>query len=226
MDWLLMFLMSEVIDHPVSRWDEMFLPGELEKNVAALRYRDERGIEKALVNGSNLYYAGRNQRIIPERASPGWPWALIAGTFLGLPALLLSWWIRKGRGTDRGRKAWTLFGVHSAVVGLILGVLGSVLFFMSRFTDHAVTYGNENLFVANPLTLVALPLGLAAAIGGKARSYRLLQLLWFLLAGVAVVYLLLKPFSFFGQTNAAALSAILPVLFGLGAASWLTWKRV
>ncbi|UCF98841.1 MAG: DUF4105 domain-containing protein [Spirochaetaceae bacterium] len=226
MDWLLMFLMSEVIDHPVTRWEEMFLPSELEANVAILLYRDGPGPEKPLVSEALVFYSGSGQRTIPERATPGWPRALIPGLVLAALALLLGCLIRRGAATDLGDKVWTLFGIYSVVVGLILGLPGSALFFMSNFTDHTVTYANENLFLTNPLALVAVALGLVVAIGRNPRSRRLLQLIWLLLAALAAVYLVLKIFTFFDQRNEAALAAILPVLSGCSGAAGLSWKRI
>jgi hypothetical protein len=219
MDWLLMFLMSGVIDQPVTKWEEMFLPAELQMGVAALRYRDEAGLERALVSDSVLYFDPPDQRPIPERASPLWPRALIPGMILALPAVLFG--IRIGRS-----RRWTLFGIYSALIGLIVGLPGGVLFFMSVFTDHTVTYGNENLFLANPLILAAVPLGLGAAFGRGRTSRRLLQLLCFAAAGLACLYLLLKPFGFFAQHNLAAAAMILPVLIALAVAARLSWKRV
>jgi hypothetical protein len=226
MDWLLMFLMSDVIDHPITKWEEMFLPSELERNVGALRYQDETGEYRALVNESVVYFDAPHQRSVPDRASPLWYRSLIPGLILGLPALLLGILIHRGT-KNRSRKiSWILFGVYSAVIGLVLGLLGSVLFFMSIFTDHTVTYANENLFLANPLALAAIPLGLAAAVPRGIRGRRLLQLFWFLLAGLAGVYLLLKVLPFFDQSNAAALATILPVVFAFAAAGGLSWKRI
>ena len=219
MDWLLMFLMSEVIDHPITKWEEMFLPTELERNVAALRYRDETGRDRPLVSESVVYFDAPRQRLVPDRASPIWFRALIPGVILGLPALLLGILLRR-----RGK--WKLFGLYSALVGLIVGLPGSALFFMSTFTDHTITYANENLFLANPLGLAAVPLGLLAAFGRSSRSRRLLQLFWPLLAAVACLYLLLKLFPLFDQSNGAAVATILPVLFGFAAAAALTWKRI
>ena len=144
---------------------------------------------------------------------------MIPGLILGLPALLLGYLVRKNRN-------WTLLGVYSSLVGLILGLPGSVLLFMSTCTDHTVTYGNENLFLANPLALAAVPLGLLAAFGAGKRSRRLLQLLWCALAALACVYLLLKLFPFFDQSNQAALATILPILFAFAAAACLSWKRI
>lgn len=219
MNWLLMFLMSGVIDRPITKWEEMFLPDEVERNVAALRYRDETGEQIPLVGESVVYFDAPQQRSIAERASPDWFRALIPGLILGLPALLLGYLVRKNRN-------WTLLGVYSSLVGLILGLPGSVLLFMSTCTDHTVTYGNENLFLANPLALAAVPLGLLAAFGAGKRSRRLLQLLWCALAALACVYLLLKLFPFFDQSNQAALATILPVLFAFAAAACLSWKRI
>jgi len=219
MDWLLMFLMSEVIDHPVTKWEEMFLPTELERNVANLRYRDEAGQERALVSESVVYFDAHRQRPVPDRASPIWFRALIPGVILGLPALLLGILVRR-----RGK--WTLFGIYSALVGLILGLPASALFFMSTFTGHTVTYANENLFLANPLALAVVPIGFLVAFGRRKRGRRLLQLFWLLLAVLACLYLLLKLFPFFDQSNGAAVATILPVLFGFAAAVGLSWKRI
>jgi hypothetical protein len=219
MDWLLMFLMSAVIDHPVTKWEEMFLPAEVERNVAALRYRDETGQERSLVSESIVYFDAPQQRPVPDRASPLWYRALIPGLILGLPALLLGTLIRKN-------KKWTLFGIYSSLVGLILGLPGAALFFMSTFTDHTVTYANENLFLANPLALAVIPLGLMAAFAAGKRSRRLLQLFWLALAGLACGYMLLKMFTLFDQKNQAAAATILPVLLGFAAAAGLSWKRI
>jgi hypothetical protein len=219
MDWLLMFLMSGVIDRPITKWEEMFLPAELERNVAGLSYRDGSGELKPLVGESLLYFDAPRQRPIPEEAGPIWIRSLVLGLALALPALLLGLRLRSNRG-------WIPFGIYSSAVGLVLGVLGGVLFFMSTFTDHSVTYGNENLFLANPLTLALVPVGLAAAFGRGKTGRRLLQLLWLILSAVALVYLLLKPFAFFGQSNPGAVAAIAPVLFASTAAAVLSWKRV
>jgi hypothetical protein len=220
MDWLLLFLMSDVIDHPVTRWEEMFLPGELEKNVAALRYRDDRGVERDLVGESSVYYQGREQRIILEDVPGNWPWALLLGLVLAAAAILLGY--RAGLG---GKRAWTLYGIYSSALGIVLGSPGIALFFMSTFTDHTVTYANENLFLVNPLTLLAVPFGLIAAFSRGKRGRRLLQLLWFALAAVAVAYMLLRLLSAFDQRNGSALALVLPVLFGFAAAAGISWKR-
>jgi len=222
MDWLLMFLMSGVIDRPITRWEEMFLPAELETNVADLRYRDETGTERPLVERSVLYYEGSEQREPLELAPPLWPKTLIPAMALALLGMLAAAFTRRA---DRSKTGWTLFGIYSVLLGVLMGIPGAVLFFMSQFTDHTVTYANENLFLANPLALAALPLGLIVAFGGRRSSRRLLQLLWLLAAAIAAVYLPLKSLAVFDQQNAPALAAYLPLLFAAAVVAALSWKR-
>jgi hypothetical protein len=95
-----------------------------------------------------------------------------------------------------------------------------VLFFMSKFTDHWVTYSNENLFLANPLALLLVPLGIALAADG-ARSRRLVSIVWYFLTTVAVVYLMLKSLPVFRQDNWLAVATLLPVLVGFSEACFL-----
>ena len=222
MDWLLMFLMSGMIDRSITKWEEMFLPEELEANVAALRYQDETGTERQLVERSILYYEAEQLGRPLENAPPLWPKALIPSALLALVGVLAAVFTRY---EGRSRTGWLLFGIHGALLGLLMGIPGAVLLFMSRFTDHTVTYANENLFLANPLVLAALPLGLIVAFGGKRRCRRLLQLLWLLSSAIAAVYLLLKGFAVFAQQNAPALALYVPLLGAAAAAAVLSWKR-
>jgi hypothetical protein len=215
MDWLLMFLMSEAIDRPVTRWEQMFLPGELERYVGGLVYGDEEGREKPLVSQASAYFEARDFTPIPDRAPPHWPWGLAVGIICGAAASGLGYWTSRGSGAGR-----VLFGIFNTTIGLGLGILGSVLFFMSKFTDHWVTYSNENLFLANPLALLLVPLGIALAADG-ARSRRLVSIVWYFLTTVAVVYLMLKSLPVFRQDNWLAVATLLPVLVGFSEACFL-----
>jgi hypothetical protein len=208
MDWLLMFLMSDSIDRPVTRWEQMFLPGELERYVGSLRYVDAQGDSRPLAADERVYHEASGVAPIPDRAAPHWPWGLAVGVLLGAAAAGLGYWASR-----RGGAARVLFGLYNALAGLALGIPGSALFFMSKFTDHWVTYSNENLFLANPLALLLVPLGIALAAGGK-RSRRWLPMAWYFLSTVAVVYLILKALPVFRQDNWLAVATILPVLLG------------
>ena len=94
--------------------------------------------------------------------------------------------------------------------GLIIGLPGTILFFMSLFTDHTVTYFNENLFLANPLLLPVIPLGIFIAISGK-KSLKPAKIIWSIFAVSGCILILLKIIPVFSQWNWLSISIILPV---------------
>ena len=88
---------------------------------------------------------------------------------------------------------------------------------MWMITNHTVTFRNENLFLANPLTLLALPLGIQLMWGSvKARAR--LRKLWVVLAGSGVLGVLLKVLPMFDQDNWRLIALILPVSAGFAGA--------
>jgi hypothetical protein len=223
MNWLLMFLMSGVIDRPITRWQEMFLPMELERNVAGLRYLDPQGRERALVSAQETWFTAADRVPVPERPPSFVLPALGLGALLGLIAAALGWW-SAARGSGRGAGGRTLSGVWQALLGLPIGLLGTMLAYMSLFTDHTVTYGNRNLFLANPLHLAVVPLALALAAGAR-RAGRWLAGLWSLLAALGLLSLALHAFPALRQDNWPIAALLLPIELGCAAAGWLGWSR-
>jgi hypothetical protein len=215
MNWLLMYLMSGGIDRPINRWEDMFLPLELERNVAGLRYVDPQGRERSLVSGQETWFQAADREAVPERPPSYVLPALGLGALLGLGAAALGLW-RAGKG--RASRAFS--GAYEVLLGLAIGLIGAILAYMSLFTDHTVTYGNRNLFLANPLHLAVVPLAVAAAAGTRAAG-RWLTGLWSLLAALAMVSLALQAFPALRQDNWLAVALLLPVELGCAAAGWL-----
>jgi hypothetical protein len=214
MNWLLMFLMSGGIDRPIRQWEEMFLPLELERNVARLVYTDPQGQSRALVSGEALYYRARDRRGVPERPPAYWPQALAAGLALALAGLGLAGWRRRG-----SRAARWASGVYETLLGFLFGLPAAVLAFMSLFTDHTVTYGNRNLLALNPVLLLALPLGIALSAGAR-RAAKALAALWSLSLLLALVSLVLQLFPAIRQDNVLTVAVLLPIQAAL-AFGWL-----
>ena len=143
--WALEFLQSGQIDGKATAWEEMFLPELLE------RYVLEYGLETGLVSqdGYELMYeetlksAGGNG----AEPRPNYVFSVALGLALAILAFVLLWFSQKPA-------VLRTYRIYSFAVDLVLGIFGSVLFFMMFFTNHNVTWYNENLLFVNPLLFV------------------------------------------------------------------------
>ncbi len=214
MEMLLMFWMNDDIDQPIQRWDDMFLPEELEDAVKDLEYTNSAGETVSLVKEERTYYES-DREPVPDQPSTRWPWALLVGLGLGAAGVALGW--RYFDNKTRGRRIG--FGLYNALIGLMVGIPGLALFIMSTITDHEVTYWNENLLLGNPLTLLVAPLGIALAFGSQ-RAEGWLRYLWMGLAGLGLLLVPLKLLPAFDQDNLLPMVWILPILVGFGFVWW------
>jgi hypothetical protein len=148
---------------------------------------------------------------------------LLLGLAFGGGAAGLALWGRRGG----GRAPRILLGLQNVLVGLVFGVPGLALFIMWLGTDHTVTYRNENLFLANPLTVLALPLGIQLMRGSQKARERLGKL-WLVLAGLGVLGVALKALPLFDQDNWRLIALLLPISVGFAGALWLAraWAPV
>jgi len=204
-DWLLMFLMNNSIDQKIRRWDDMFLPEELERNIADFSYMDESGTRRNLVKTAYTFYHVKDREPLPEGAPVHWPIGLIIGVLSAALAILFAiGFSRKNKYLQMG------FGVYHILIGFIYGLPGLVLLFMSFFTDHIVTYHNENLLLANPFTFLLIPLGVGMVLKNTF-CLKWVPTLWYFLVGLNLILLVLKLFPAFDQHNWLSISLVLPL---------------
>ncbi len=204
-DWLLMFLMNSSIDQEIRQWDDMFLPEELEYYVANLTYEDNNGQVQDLVKSSYTYYKAKDRLSLPVDAPVHWPRGLAIGLFSGVLLILLGFgYLRKIKFSRQ------LFGIYQTSLGIFYGIPGLILFLMSMFTDHTVTYHNENLLLANPLTTLLIPLGIGLLLD-KRFGRMWLPKLWYLITSINLILLVLKFLPVFDQYNWLSISLIVPL---------------
>lgn len=213
MDWLLMFLMSDVIDKPIRQWDDMFLPEDLSIYVQNLSYENKEGKRIPLVESAYTYYQAKNRSPLPEGVPVHWPTGLLFGfIFAALTVISAICWKKNCR------FARQIFAGLHLVEGIIFGIPGFFLFFLSYFTDHKVTYGNENLLLANPLTLLFIPLAVGIFLQ-KRGFYRWAKINSYTLALSGIILVPAKLFPAFDQQNTLSICLILPVSLAM-AFSW------
>ena len=131
--WLLDFLQSGQIDQPATLWDEMFLPGNLEKAVMEYYHLDN----ELVVDNDGNYPE------VPDKPRNNILFSILFGLVLGgISAVFLI------TGKEKG------YFIYSGIIDVILGILGSFLFFLIFFSNHDVTWFNENILFVNPLLFV------------------------------------------------------------------------
>jgi len=204
----LQFMMNDSMEQPITLWEQAFLPSELANYLEEFEYTDAQGNRRRLVKRDDKIYDARRAPI-PDDPYRQWPLTLLLGCVLGGVAVLLA--RRYGRSDSRGARV--LFGLHHVLFGLLLGVPGLLGALCWGFTEHAVTYGNENMWHANPMTTAMLPLGIAIATG----SSRALSWAWRLchaIVLVSVLGILSKALPVFDQDNWVVMTLIVPTNVG------------
>jgi hypothetical protein len=214
-DFAFLFWMNDEMERPITKWDELFLPDELERQVAAMRYYVNTSDEKRptdaadktvpLVTSSYTVYAA-HRPLVPARPATSWPWTLLLGCSGGAVLWLTALWMRR----RASRLARASFGILHAVLGSVFGLYGTLGFLMWTLTEHAVTFRNENQLLANPITLLLLPLGIAIAMGSN-RALRSARYLFYTLAAMSLSLLGLKLLPSFDQDTLLTMTLLLPL---------------
>jgi len=209
-DWALNFWMGQDIDTPITVWDEMFLPGEIGIRISEFEYTDARGVSHPLVLNKEVINEAKGRPPVLDSPRKQWPYEL---AFSLLVAVVLGCLFHLQKKRPAGGQV--ALGITHSLLGLFFGGMGLVLFFMSGFTSHDYTYHNANLLFANPLLLIAFPLGLRYAASrnydSRLRTEFMLRLLWLLVVLGIFVSMLMKLSPRFWQDNLTDQMLMLPI---------------
>ena len=215
-DFLYMFILSGGIDLPSTVWEEMYIPSEIEKNIIDFSYINKNGESIPLVIDSELIFEAEGREPVLETYIELWPGGLILGLVLALiPVFLTFIYIRFNI-------LRILIGLYTCIISLVFGIFGSLLFFMNYFTEHFVMFNNENLFILNPITLAAFPLGILFILKKKSAA-KLLFIVWSLLAIMGIAMVLLKLFGVFYQSNLIIIVTCMLFNFGFAGSYFMIW---
>jgi hypothetical protein len=219
LDWILNFWMGQDIDTPITVWQEMFLPSEVGTRIGEFSYTDENGVTRKLVSGVEVLNRSVNRPPVLDRPRLQWPRELCAGVFIALVLALIHFFGQN----PKFKKAETALrrtdGILQAGLGLFFGIAGSLLFFLTFFTNHDYAWHNSNVIFVNFLLLAAVPLGIIRAFSGKSRrrfmAERFLKSLWTYVFLGGLVSILIKLSPRFWQQNQVTQALVMPWAFVL-----------
>nr|WP_260214514.1 DUF4105 domain-containing protein [Xanthomonas euroxanthea] len=178
-------------DRPLSRWEEAFVPMRLADSLTQVH----NGAGRPLVQSTQVLLP---HRIAPEPAEQQrhwWPW-LLTGLIVAAGVLAL------------GRRQRVL-AAFALPYWLLCAIGGGLLVYLWGFTVHQSAWANRNLLLVNPLCVLLLVGGIALLRGH--RPGRWFDVLRWLVAGSALLALLIHWLSFQAQDNLQWVLLLLPI---------------
>ena len=198
----------------LTRWEDMFIPMRMRDALRDMRVRDSTGAMVPVVAHEQVVYESRNHH---ERTTPPNRWLayLAIGLLLAVELLIVGFVAE--RTAKKGPELAFRFEV--ALWALVTGLLGAVVLGAWLGTQHLFWYRNENLLLANPLSLFLVVL--APLSYWKPRLARAAGIVAGIVALAAAVALVLKglPSS---QRNLELIALLLPPHF---AVAFHLWRR-
>lgn len=201
------------VDRKIDAWEESFLPFELQRHIRSVMVTDAAGKQVPLVKSETELAAGRFA--MPSTTVPTyWPFYGLAGLAIGgLMVGLSAFASRHGIGRLAmlsSISTWAMLG----------GIGGGIMLFGWLYTDHVVSYRNENLLQTSPLLLILPLLTFMATVGTKWARRSAAWLAMFV-AALSVIGLLLKALPWFRQVNWDIIALAVPVNLGM---AWALWR--
>jgi len=217
-DWLLNFLMGQVIDVPITVWDDMFLPSEVGKKIEEFSYTDINGKTRKLIpqeNSKEIIYEAKGRPAVLEIPRKQWDRQLVFSLVLSAIFFFFFYMYSKNTKASSNRVWRALAGFSMSICGLFFGLAAVMLYFMNLFTNHDYTYQNTNMIFCTPLLLVAVPIGICYALTKNSKKLiiydELLRIVWLLTVLGVFISMIIKLFPGFYQQNLTDQMLILPI---------------
>ena len=209
-DWFLNFLMGQVIDTPITAWEDMFLPSEVGKYIEDFYYREKNGVRRKLVSSVETIITSKGRPAVLDKPLVQWPYELAFSLVLSCLFSLFFFLYYKGKKAGR-----VLAGISMSLSSLFFGFAGLLLYFMSLFTNHDYTFQNFNMIYCTPLLIAGVPLGICYALTKNEKKLfvcdQMLRLIWLLVVIGIFISMAIKLLPMFYQDNLTDMMLMLPV---------------
>jgi hypothetical protein len=193
--------MGPRIDKKLTEWESSFVPMQLQLFVRTVTVTGADGKPQPLVLDERVMVP--THRLPPPEVPPSiLGWYILAGVVIAGILALVGSFVRHGWGR-------VLFVVLAGGWSLLLGLLGTIIALLWIFTDHVVTYGNENLLQANPIALL-LCVALIGLLLSRGWGRRFATRTSLVVAGLAVIGFAIQILPGLDQVNGTIIGLLMP----------------
>jgi uncharacterized membrane protein len=208
----LMLAMGPRIDVPLNEWEEGFIPMQLREAVRHVSVPTADGAEQPLVRSEQTVFEAKRAPLADTA-----PRMVVPFTVAGILFATLLWLLSR----SASHRLALALAVALALFSSVVGLFGTLITLLWAFTDHVVTYRNENVLQANPLSL-GLAVLAPAAVLGKAWARRWAVWLSLFVAGCSALGFFIQALPQLDQVNGEIIGLLLPVH---GAVAYILWQR-
>ena len=175
----ILFALGPVVDQPITRWHEQFLPDLLAEDLRATTV----GPEGRPLVARTRHVVRRHGPLVRDMVSPVERVVIVLAVLLAALSLLLPLLL------GARPLARRLHGLGLVLWGLVGGGGGLALAIFWGLTRHTDTWGNENLLVFLPTHLWLFFLGLKLLFTARLRQGILRALRWYLVGSLGLIAL-------------------------------------
>ena len=200
-------MLGQPTDREISRWEEMFLPMQLQHHLRRFTVVGPAGVVQPLVVAEREIFVAR-RAAEPDRPPRSFPVFLMIG--LAIATLIVMSGVAARRGSAAGHGAAAVQGV---LWPALFGVAGLLLLATWLFTSHEAAFPNENLLQLSPLALALAVIAPVALRRGHWQRGAIAVAT--IIAGLSVAGLVLQLTPWFDQVNGETIALALPVNLAL-----------
>lgn len=196
---LIMFVLGSKVDYNITEKEAMFLPDYTMRRADEVFIDDGYGGLKPLVKNKIEYNRSIDREPVIFEAKPKIVINLMVGIALALISLLIS----------RFKK---FSSIIQTILGLAMGLIGSLLFFMAFFTGHYYIHDNWNLIMINPLSFLIFISGILK-LSKRHREFGIKLTRYFIdLTLILILFMIVaKTVGLIYQVNGETIALLLPL---------------
>ncbi len=197
---LIMFVLGAKVEYNISVNESLFLPDYTMNWADQVYINGEKGERIPLVKNTVVHNESFGRNPVIKNSKPKYLLNIIIGLALGILTLYLSRFTK-------------FYRVSITILGIVLGFMGIIFFFMSFFTGHYYIHQNWNLIFMNPLTLLLALGGILSLIKqSKNRGLKIIQLHVDITLGFTIGMIIMKSLGLIYQENGEIICLLLPIL--------------